>query len=62
MAGKLATAITDEFFKLGSRDSIDKCQRIQFMTGSYPENEKPNGGLCERSFSDLVERVINSFI
>ncbi len=42
----LAQKIAREIFKIGDEPN-SPTQRIQFIGGEYPNNEKPQGGLCE---------------
>jgi len=33
-------------------------QRIQFMGGTWPDNERALGGLCEAALVGVIERVL----
>lgn len=37
-----------------------KTQRIQFMGGTYPANERAMGGMNEMALASLIERVLTA--
>lgn len=56
LSDKLAEDITRRIFELGSDKT--PCQRIQFMGGSFPENEIPQGGLGREPFKKAIKKAI----
>ncbi len=56
-ATRLAAAISDELFALGSERGRE-CRRIQFMAGEWPK-ETGQGGLAKYSFRRFLrERLL----
>ena len=53
----LAKLIARSIFKEG--DWPTACHRIQFMGGSYPNQEVCQGGYNEPAFAKAVERALN---
>ena len=43
-------------------DPKSPAQRIQFMGGDYPDNEKPQGGFCEKALADFIGEEIAKMI
>ena len=59
---EVAEIITNNLFKMGDMRTLP-CNRIQFMAGKYPDQEKENGGICKSAFrawlSDQIGVAIN---
>ena len=53
----LAAQIARAIFSCGD-ELGDKTQRIQFIGGTWPDNEKSMGGLCEDALVDLIARTL----
>ncbi len=45
-ATRIAKKLARVIFEMGDANNGDRCQRLQFMVGPWP-NERGNGGLCE---------------
>lgn len=58
----LAHILARAIFESGDNDPDygGKTQRIQFMGGKYPGNEKRMGGLCEKSLASLIDRTLSA--
>lgn len=56
----LATKLARAIFEIGDEPSIlgGKVQRIQFMGGTYPDAERPLGGLCESSLEAFLDYTL----
>lgn len=54
----LAELIARDIFHSGDEPG-SATQRIQFMGGKYPDNELPQGGLCELALAKLIEESID---
>lgn len=54
----LADLIARDIFECGD-DPSSKCQRIQFLGGKYPDNEKPQGGMCEMALAEAIAKSID---
>lgn len=60
----LATKLARAIFECGDDirpGGTDKCQRIQFMGGTYPDAERPLGGLCESSLESYLDHLLARF-
>lgn len=57
---ELAAKISRAIFKCGDDAPRfgGKTQRIQFMGGTYPNNEQAMGGLNESALASVIERVL----
>ena len=55
---ELAAIIAREILELGSEPN-DKCHRIAFKGGAYPDNETELGGLCEGPLAATILEVLN---
>jgi hypothetical protein len=53
LARKIADHVAREIFKVGDEPE-GPATRIQYMTGTWPENEKAGGGLCEIALAALI--------
>lgn len=51
---ELAAIIARKIFEAG--DASEKCERIQFMCGKYPE--RPSGGFSEGPLTDFITAVL----
>ena len=58
---ELAKLLSDAIFKAGSYKE-DKCQRIIFMGGKYPDNETNLGGYSKGPFQDRLERILRDIL
>jgi hypothetical protein len=58
----LAEKIAREIFECGSEPSRQGglVQRIQYMGGTYPDNEIVLGGLCERALADVIYETLQA--
>lgn len=56
LSDKLAEDITRKLFELGGDKT--PCQRIQFMGGTFPDNEIPQGGLGRDPLKAVIKRAI----
>lgn len=54
LAQKLAEAI----MRQGDHRDGTPCNRIQFMVGEWPNNERENGGLCYMALVGLIASVL----
>lgn len=54
----LANHITESVFGLGDEPN-SPCQRIQFMGGKYPNNEKTQGGFSKQGFYEHILKLLN---
>jgi hypothetical protein len=50
---KLAKHVARKVFEAGSCPHRI-ATRIQFMSGQWPDNEKPQGGLCEEALAGII--------
>lgn len=59
---QLAAELTRRLFELGGTCGKE-CNRIQFMSGMWPDNEDAMGGMCkkamERWFRDQLKDLTN---
>ena len=56
---ELSEHIARKIFEVG--DEINSpTQRIQFIGGEYPDNEKTQGGMCERALRDFILRTMQN--
>jgi hypothetical protein len=56
-ASPIALKIARGIFKSGDEPN-SPCQRIQFKGGFYPHHETDNGGFCEFSLAENIERTL----
>lgn len=54
ISAKLARAI----FRAGNFNGRT-CTRIQFKSGTWPDNERDEGGMCERALKDTIAAEID---
>lgn len=54
----LAHIITDHLFDLGSEPG-SPAQRIAFKGGTFPDNEKSQGGLCKDSLLRVIRGILS---
>lgn len=46
-------------FALGEKQTEGRSiHRLQFLSGSYPDNEYPEGGLCETALADVLSEAL----
>jgi len=57
---KLALKIARDIFMVGN-ELNDPCQRLQFMCGTYPDDEHEAGGLNETGLVKLIDNAILSY-
>jgi len=60
MSNDLATFLARKIFELGD-DPGDKCQRIEFKGGKWPDNETCMGGICESALVTFLRSRIEDF-
>lgn len=53
----LAETIARKIFEVGDEPN-SPTQRLQFMGGEYPDNEKTQGGLCEIALAEFIADII----
>lgn len=58
--GDVADEIAHDLFTLVRAPT--PCQRIQFLGGSWPDNEIPQGGLCESALAGVIRKSLNRLI
>lgn len=60
LTGVLASKIARAVFECGdeSPERGGKAQRLQFMGGTYPNNEIVMGGLSEYALASVIERAL----
>ena len=56
---KLADRITDALFHLCSEPEME-CTRIQFIGGTYPDDEAEMCGLCKEAFRDWILKELKT--
>ena len=49
-----ATALANHIMNMGDEPNMP-AQRIQFMGGTWPDNERNQGGLCKESLVTVIE-------
>ncbi len=54
----LAQKVANEIMKMGDRIDGEQCNRIQFMVGEWPNNERENGGLCYMALVGVIASVL----
>lgn len=55
----LATKLARAIFEIGDEPILGgKVQRLQFMGGTYPDDERPLGGLCESSLEAFLDYTL----
>jgi len=59
MSEELAKYINDKLFELGD-DPNDKCHRIGFMGGTYPDKETNLGGMSKEPMLKFFVEILNS--
>jgi hypothetical protein len=55
LAAKIARAI----FKMGDDLGNTPCQRIAFKGGTYPDDERDQGGLCEEALARCIRSALS---
>lgn len=60
MNKELAALITRKIFAIGDSYSGNKCQRIQFMGGKWPDEETNNGGMNEDALCRFMEELLDT--
>ena len=58
MSEELAKKIAREIFELGDEPN-SPTQRLSFVGGKWPDNEKHQGGIAEYPLMRLIEKVLN---
>lgn len=53
----IAEGVARDLLKLGGEHG-SLAHRIQFMGGEYPDNEIGQGGLCEESLANFIEKSL----
>lgn len=56
---EFAQKIANHIFALGNEPN-SPTQRIQFMGGNDPDNEKEQGGLCLSALTNRIMEIFNS--
>jgi hypothetical protein len=56
-AKQIAKEIAGELYKMGDTETL-KCNRMQFMAGTYPDGEEKNGGVCKGFFAGWLTKQI----
>lgn len=56
LGGIFASQIARDIMEMGNFPT--PCQRIQFMGGTYPDDELPQGGLCEAALVKRIEATL----
>ena len=54
--------IVERLFALGADGPKNKIQRIQFMGGTYPDNEIPQGGMCKTALITFIDEELRAII
>jgi len=57
MTEKLSELIARDIFVIGD-EKDSPTQRLRFMGGEYPDNEKNQGGLCEQALAKAIEKSL----
>ena len=52
--------IARRVFSMGDRNG-DKCQRLEFKGGNWPDNETSLGGICESSLASHIASILSEF-
>ena len=55
---ELAEKVARDIMAIGDEPN-SKAQRLQYMGGEYPDNEKKQGGLCENALADVIEESLH---
>ena len=56
-----AKAIARDIFEVGDEPS-SPVHRMQFIGGTYPDNEKTQGGVCEIALETLIKNSLKKQI
>ena len=54
---KLAEILARDIFATGEFRDI-KITRLQFMSGKWPDNEKTQGGVCEKALVNIIYKSL----
>ena len=54
---ELADKIADDILSVGDEGG-DKCKRIAFMVGKYPEGERSSGGAAKSSLANILQKSL----
>lgn len=57
-AQNIALQLAKDIFEAGNNQD-SHCHRIQFLGGSYPDNETPQGGMCEQSLACFISKSLS---
>lgn len=57
-AQTLALRLADALFALGSNCGPTPVQRIQFLGGTWPDNEIDQGGMCHQALVDFFKKTL----
>ena len=56
----LGALLARDIFKVGDFPAPTK--RIQFMSGTWPDHEKEQGGMCEKALADFITKRLDEYM
>ena len=56
----LGALLARDIFAVG--DFPEKTTRLQFMSGKWPNHENAQGGLCEKSFAEVIAKCLAEYL